>query len=96
MDLDRTVRKELATPAVVHFVVQYGLRHYASNSRATNDAVCAVLTRLVAPQVILVSLLNCGLARQGKGSHQWSHLGLDLSHSPTHVIWVYCCAEIFL
>ena len=51
MDLDRTVRKELATPAVVHFVVQYGLRHYASNSRATNDAVCAVLTRLVAPQV---------------------------------------------
>ena len=53
MDLDRTVRKELATPAVVHFVVQYGLRHYASNSRATNDAVCAVLARLVAPQVTL-------------------------------------------
>ena len=55
MDLDRTVRKELATPAVVHFVVQYGLRHYASNSRATNDAVCAVLARLVAPQVTLSS-----------------------------------------
>ena len=41
----------MATPAVVHFVVQYGLRHYASNSVATNDAVCAVLTRIVAPAV---------------------------------------------
>ena len=50
-DLLTKMRREVATPAVVHFVVQYGLRHYASNSVATNDAVCAVLTRIVAPAV---------------------------------------------
>ena len=51
LDLVRQMKRELATPAVVYFVVQQGLRHYASNSVATNAAACAVLTRIAAPEV---------------------------------------------
>ena len=42
MDLSRRLKQEVATPAVVHFFVQQGLLHYASNSPATNAAICAV------------------------------------------------------
>lgn len=51
LDLERRLRQELATPAVVHFLVEHGLRFYASNSVATNAALCAVLNRIALPRV---------------------------------------------
>ncbi|GAX82511.1 hypothetical protein CEUSTIGMA_g9938.t1 [Chlamydomonas eustigma] len=50
LNVEALMRRELATPAAVHFLVEQGLRHYAANSYSTNASVCALLDRIASPQ----------------------------------------------